>query len=175
MLKRFVAVVAALDRLAYLVIGEFEFRPHFHALRLGAFRPSPVRARINSRSNSASPPSTVNIRRPCAVVVSAHVSPRDLNPAFFAAIAATVLRRSRVDRASRSGVHIAFVERRQCAAQSGAVGPCAACCFTKDFLGSGLAQLLHLRVNALAVCRYPCITVNHGSIMHVIYAQKKRL
>jgi hypothetical protein len=31
MLKRFVAVVAALDRLAYLVIGEFEFRPHFHA------------------------------------------------------------------------------------------------------------------------------------------------
>ena len=37
MLKRFVAVVAALDRLAYLMIGQFEFRPHLHALRLGAF------------------------------------------------------------------------------------------------------------------------------------------
>ncbi len=31
-------------------------------------------ARINSRSNSASPPSTVSIKRPCAVVVSAQVS-----------------------------------------------------------------------------------------------------
>jgi hypothetical protein len=34
MLKRFVAVVAALDRLALLVIGEFKFRSHFYALRL---------------------------------------------------------------------------------------------------------------------------------------------
>ncbi len=37
-----------------------------------------------------------------AVVVSAHVSLRDLKPAFFPAIAASVLSRSRVDRASRS-------------------------------------------------------------------------
>lgn len=37
MLKRFVAVVAALDRLAPLVRGQFEFRPHLHAPRLGAF------------------------------------------------------------------------------------------------------------------------------------------
>ena len=44
-------------------------------------RPSPVRARISSRSNSARPPSTVSIKRPCAVVVSAHVSPSDRNPA----------------------------------------------------------------------------------------------
>jgi hypothetical protein len=32
-----------------------------------------VRVRIRSRSNSASPPSTVSINRPCDVVVSAHV------------------------------------------------------------------------------------------------------
>ena len=37
MLKRLVAVVPALDRLAYLVIGEFEFRSHLHAAFLGAF------------------------------------------------------------------------------------------------------------------------------------------
>jgi len=35
-----------------------------------------VRARINSRSNSACPPSTVSIKRTCAVVVSAQVSCR---------------------------------------------------------------------------------------------------
>jgi hypothetical protein len=48
---------------------------------LARSRPSPVRARISSRSNSASPPSTVSIKRPCGVVVSAHASPSDRNPA----------------------------------------------------------------------------------------------
>jgi hypothetical protein len=40
-----------------------------------AANPSPVRMRISSRSNSARPPNTVSIKRPCAVVVSAHASP----------------------------------------------------------------------------------------------------
>ena len=35
------------------------------------FLPSPVRARIISRSNSAKPPRTVSINRPCGLVVSA--------------------------------------------------------------------------------------------------------
>ena len=39
---------------------------------LARSRPSPVRVRIKSLSNSASPPRTVSIKRPCAVVVSAH-------------------------------------------------------------------------------------------------------
>jgi glycosidase len=43
----------------------------------------------------------------------------------------------------------------------------------ENLFGSGGAQLLHLRVNALAVCRYPCIAVNHGSLMHRIFAIKK--
>jgi hypothetical protein len=38
--------------------------------------------------------------RPCDVVVSAHVSPSDRKQAFFSAIVARMLRRSRVDRAS---------------------------------------------------------------------------
>jgi len=101
-LKRFVAVVAALDGLAPLMGVSLNFGPIFTPRALARSLPSPVRARINSRSNSASPPRTVNIRRPCAVVVPAHVSLRDLNPAFFAVIAASVLRRSRVDRARRS-------------------------------------------------------------------------
>jgi hypothetical protein len=58
--------------------------------------------RLSSRSNSASPPSTVSIRRPCAVVVSAHVSLRDLKPAPLSAIVPSRLRRSRVDLANRS-------------------------------------------------------------------------
>jgi hypothetical protein len=32
-----------------------------------------------------------------------------------------------------------------------------------------------LRVKALAVGRHPCIAPNHGAILHVIFAQKKRL
>jgi len=66
------------------------------------FRPSSVLARISSRSNSASPPSTVSISLPCAVVVSAHASASDLKPAPAFATASSTLSRSRVERASRS-------------------------------------------------------------------------
>jgi len=61
-----------------------------------------IRARINSRSNSARPPSTVSIKRPWALVVSAQASLRLLKPAPRSAIAAITLSRSRVDLASRS-------------------------------------------------------------------------
>jgi hypothetical protein len=37
----------------------------------------------------------------------------------------------------------------------------------------GGLKLAHLRVNALAVGRDPCIAVNHGLLMHVISARKK--
>jgi hypothetical protein len=48
-------------------------RPIFTPRALARSRPSLVRARMRSRSNSARPPSTVSISRPCNVVVSAHV------------------------------------------------------------------------------------------------------
>jgi hypothetical protein len=64
---------------------------------LARVRPSLVRARISSRSNSAKPPSTVNISRPCGVVVSAHLSVSDLKPAPALAIMSRILSRSRVD------------------------------------------------------------------------------
>src|SRR5262245_37052508 len=51
-------------------------RPKRTPLALARLRPSPVRARISSRSNSARPPRTVSISLPCGVVVSAQASLR---------------------------------------------------------------------------------------------------
>src|SRR6516165_8696187 len=60
---------------------------------LARLRPSPVRARISSRSNSARPPRIVSISRPCAVVVSAQLSFSDLKPAPRLLISASTLSR----------------------------------------------------------------------------------
>jgi hypothetical protein len=76
-------------------------RPIWTPRALARVRPSPVRARINSRSNSARPPRTIGIKRPCGVVVSAHVSPRERNPAPAFATVSRMFKRSRVDRANR--------------------------------------------------------------------------
>src|SRR6202008_4260389 len=91
-----------LDCLGLLVQGELRLAAHLHAPRLGPLPAFSVRARIRSRSNSAWPPRTVSMSRPCDVVVSAHVSPRDLKPAFLPVMVARTFNRSRVDRASRS-------------------------------------------------------------------------
>src|SRR6516164_5826812 len=80
----------------------FGLRPRLCPFALARARPSLVRARISSRSNSARPPKTVSIKRPCAVVVSAHASAKDRKPAFRSVIASSVFNRSRVDRARRS-------------------------------------------------------------------------
>jgi hypothetical protein len=92
------AVVPPPQRFLLLVQGSFGLRPIFTPRALARSRPSPVRTRMRSRSNSASPPSTVSINRPCDVVVSAHVSPSDRNPASLAVMVARVFNRSRVDR-----------------------------------------------------------------------------
>jgi hypothetical protein len=76
---RSVARIAALDRLSLLVRRELRLAAELDAVGHRA-RPSLVRARISSRSNSARPPSTIVIERPCGVV-SAHVSPSDRKPA----------------------------------------------------------------------------------------------
>ena len=88
-------------------------RPKRTPRALARVRPSPVRARISSRSNSARPPKTVSINRPCAVVVSAHVSCRDLKPAPASAMAANVLSESLVDLANRSACHHEHVAGRE--------------------------------------------------------------
>ena len=61
-----------------------------------------MRARISSRSNSARPPNTVNISRPCGLVMSAQVSFSERKPAPRFVTASMTLSRSRVEQASRS-------------------------------------------------------------------------
>jgi hypothetical protein len=63
---------------------------------------------------------------------------------------------------ARHHQHIALAEPVQCAAQLRSVGACTARRFAEDFFTTGSVKLLHLRVYALPVCRYPCIAVNHG-------------
>ena len=59
----------SVDRLGELPPVSVGGRPIWTPRALARVRPSPVRARINSRSNSARPPTTVDIKRPCGVVV----------------------------------------------------------------------------------------------------------
>ena len=80
----------------------FGRRPSLTPRAFARTRPSLVRERMRSRSNSARPPNTVSMSRPCDVVVFAHVSRTDRNCASFSARAASTLSRSRVDRAKRS-------------------------------------------------------------------------
>jgi hypothetical protein len=101
--------------------------------------------------------------------VSAHVSPRDRNPAFLPVIAARVFNRSRVDRASRSSrvtvttsPSLKLVEQP---AKLRSVGLCAARHFAEHFFASGLGELAHLCIDALAVRRYPRIAVFHRPVV----------
>jgi hypothetical protein len=94
------AGIAPLQGLTLLVGSELGLRraglaAHLTPRALASLRPSPVRARISSRPNSARPLRTVSIRRPWAVVVSAQVSLRDRKPAFRPVIVARVLREDR--------------------------------------------------------------------------------
>jgi hypothetical protein len=88
------AISESLDSLLPLV-GSLSAggRPKRTPLAFARVLPSLVRARISSRSNSASPPNTVSISRPCAVVVSAHASLSDLKPAPALAITSRMFRR----------------------------------------------------------------------------------
>jgi hypothetical protein len=58
--QSFAVAVAALDRLALLVVGEFRLAPHLHALRLGAFAASKLKIYETRESESA--PSGCSIR-----------------------------------------------------------------------------------------------------------------
>ena len=155
------APVAAANRLAALVRGELEgVGPCCCPRALARSRPSPVRARINSRSNSASPPSTVSIKRPCAVVVSAHASCEGSIPGFLAGDApGGVLSRSRVERAKpvepRHHHHVTGADLAQQAGKLRPVGLHSARHLPEHLLGSGDAKLAHLCGLPLPASRYP--------------------
>ncbi len=88
-----------LYRILHLIGVIFGLRPIFTPRATARARPS---REDQVALELCSPPSTVSISRPCDLVVSAHASPKDRNPAFLLVIAASVFNRSRVDRASRS-------------------------------------------------------------------------
>src|SRR5271166_6065508 len=54
-----------------------------------------------------------------------------------------------------------------------AVGLGSARHFAEHLLASGLGQLAHLSVNALAVGGYPRVAVFHASLMAITYAKEK--
>ena len=63
--------VAAFDRFLFLVRRKFRRASHVNTARLRALAAFAGASAVNSRSNSARPPNTVSISRPCGVVVSA--------------------------------------------------------------------------------------------------------
>ena len=66
---------------ALLTSGERKLPAKLDDLRLRPLPSFRCPRHNHSRSNSASPPRTVSINRPCGVVVSAQVSASDLKPA----------------------------------------------------------------------------------------------
>ena len=97
------------------------------------------------------------------------------NPAPLSVIAPSVLVEYRARHVDEAGddEHLARADLCEDTAQLLAVGLRSAGRFSKHLLCPGRAQLLHLRVNTLAVRRYPCIAIFHDGIMQRIYAAKK--
>jgi hypothetical protein len=154
--------------------------PH-HLGRSSALQPVPCcnRVRIRDRvPNSARPPSTVSISRPCDVVVSAHASPSERKPAFLPVIAASVFNRSRVDRASRSSrVTISTSPAASWSSKRRKLRPVglgSARHFAEHLARPVFSQCRDLGRNALSVRRYPCVAVNHRYLLRQDSAPKKR-
>ena len=74
----------------------------------------------------------------------------------------------------RHGQHVARLKLAEQPAKLGAVGLGPARHLAEHLLASGPGQLAHLSVSALAVRRYPRITIDHAGILHRSYAPKKR-
>jgi hypothetical protein len=113
----------------------------------------PIAGKPSKNRNSASPPSTVSIRRPCAVVVSDHASPSERKPAFLAVIAASVFNRSRVNRASRSSrVTIHYIAGFKLVEQTAKLCPVGSARHSPEHLARPvLPQRRHLSGDALTV------------------------
>src|SRR5262249_13027847 len=126
-------------------------------------RPAPVLARINSRSNSARPPSAVSISRPCGVVVSAQASPSDLKSAPALPTASRMLSKPRAPGEPvepRHHQHVAGFEAFDHFGQLGPVGLRATDLLRVDLYAAGGPELCILRGEALAVRAHPGVAVD---------------
>jgi hypothetical protein len=113
----------------------------------------------------------VSISRPCGGVVAERSE-----TGFFAGDhVGDVLMLTRLDRLAGSTRDLlnTGVELREFTGELRPICLGAARRFPVHGLGAGGAELAHLRVHALPVRRYPCIAVNHGSILHRISATEK--
>jgi hypothetical protein len=159
-----VALLTALDRLA-LVIGEFEWSAHFLASRHG-----PCSAFAGARPDQIA----LELRQPAKHGQhQAAVRCRGVGPCVAKGFETGVLggdRRERVQQVAggsrqpvepRHRQHVAGVEHVEQPAKLCAVGLRAARHFAEHLFASGLGELAHLSVNALAVGRYPCVAVFH--------------
>jgi hypothetical protein len=146
---------------------------------LARSRPSLVRARIKSLSNSASPARTVSMSRPWGVVISAHASPSERKPASFSVIAASVFSKSgwsgRADRAVSPLVR----RRRRARRASGEAAPGR---FWRRSPLRGIPYPPHASVappperrrsDRRSIPAHSRKSVNHGFILHHNSAPKK--
>src|SRR5215207_871618 len=101
-LSQGLANLSAGQRLPLLVGCQLRLAPEPHAPILGTLPTFPCPSADQLTLELGQATSTVSIRRPCGVVVSAQVSFSERKPACLSATAARVLSRSRVERASRS-------------------------------------------------------------------------
>ena len=141
-----------------------------HLRQYAAQWPSPFLARISSRSNSARPPSTVSISRPCGVVVSAQASPSDLNAAPVLPTASRILSKSLVLRASRSSRVTISTSPADYLGQLGPVGLHPTDLLRVDFYAPGGPELCILPGEALVVRAHPGIAVDWHNLLPLLKA-----
>jgi hypothetical protein len=116
-------------------------------------------------SNSASPPSTVDISRSRDVAVSAHVSPNDRKPALLPVMAARLFNSSRVDRAkARHRQRVARLKLVEQPAKLRAVGHGPDCHFSEHLLASRCLELGKLAGKVLDAGRDSSIPISQAKL-----------
>jgi hypothetical protein len=171
--QRFVTFLASRKGLGLLVFDELERPPQALAARFGAGATFARTALDKLPLELGQAPSTVNIRRPCGVVVSAHVSARERNPVPLSVMVLRVRKRSRVESVESSDhEHVTGVEGGDGAGELGTVGLRTPRLLAEHLDGIGEGQGVDLRVDALSIRRYPCVAVNHPAIMMATYAME---
>ena len=155
------------------MVGRVPRPSHLHTARLGAgaastfARPGQLTLKLGQPAKHGQHRSAVRARGvgPCVTKGS------ETGPAIGdrAEGIQEIPRRSRQPAEPRHHRHVTDVEL----GEFRAVGLGSARCLTKNLFASGDAKLAYLHVNALAVRRDPSLPVNHGFIMHPIYAPKR--
>ncbi len=174
-LPHWLAGLDPFNRLPPLMLGKLRAASHpRHAIFPARALPPCAHGSIRVRTRRGRPkPLASGAREPLSYL------PRrrgERKSAPFSVIIASVLKRSRVERANLSrrvtttSSPSASWAITRC---SWARSFCAARRLPKHLLSSSGAKLPHLGVNALPVCRYPSVARSHGLLLQQISATKK--